>query len=91
VDPYAGGGPDGEPWDTDAWNARTLAQNWARPAPDVREGIGRSAERLLALVESCTADELFTAARAPWLEDPLAETIAWDTFRHYEEHAPHLA
>ena len=88
VDPYPGGD---EPWDTDAWNARILAENRGRTAADVRRGEADSFARLLAAVKRATGEELFARNPHPWLEGSVAEIVIADSIAHYPEHVPHLA
>jgi hypothetical protein len=87
VDPYPG---DDESWDTDAWNARILAENRERTAADVRTGEAASFTRLVGLVEGVTEDELFRDDPQPWLDGTLAQTVISDSVEHYTEHIPHL-
>ena len=76
VDPYPG---DDESWDTDAWNARILAENRERTAADVRAGEAASFTRLVGLVEGVTEDELFREDPQPWLDGTLAQTVISDS------------
>ncbi len=82
----------GVPFDLDAHNARIRDEARSRPAQDVRDGEIKAFERVLAAVEAAPDDALLEAGRFAWLDDePLVETVAWDTIRHYPEHLPHLA
>ena len=46
----------------------------------------------VSLTEAAHNDDLFGADRWPWLSgEALAETVLWDTSRHYEGHLKHLA
>ena len=78
--------------DIDAQNARILEEGRSRSAHDVRRGEAEAFERVVAAVEAAPEDALFEAGRFAWLGDePLVETVAWDTTRHYPEHLSHLA
>jgi hypothetical protein len=80
------------PFDLDAHNARIRDEARSRSADDIRRGEAEAFERVLAAVEAASADALLDAGRFAWLDDePLVETVAWDTVRHYPEHLPHLA
>jgi hypothetical protein len=80
------------PFDLDAHNARIRDEARSRPADDIRRGEAEAFERVLAAVEAASEDALLDAGRYAWLDDePLVETVAWDTVRHYPEHLPHLA
>jgi hypothetical protein len=87
VDPYPG---SDVPWDSDAWNARILAENKDRSADDVRRGEADSFARLVAAVEGATDEELFAADPHPWLDGTAAETVIEDSTRHYPDHLAHL-
>ena len=77
---------------TDAFNARVHREH-LHDRPDVtRAAFNQSFERLLAAIKPLTDNDLFGADRWPWLgEEALAETLLWDTSRHYEAHREHLA
>lgn len=78
--------------DIDAHNARIRDEARSRPARDVRDGETEAFDRVLAAVEAAPEEVLMEAGRFAWLDDePLVETVAWDTIRHYPEHLPHLA
>jgi hypothetical protein len=82
----------GVPFDLDVHNARIRDEARSRPADDIRRGEAEAFERVLAAVEAAPEDALLEAGRFAWLDDePLVETVAWDTVRHYPEHLPHLA
>jgi hypothetical protein len=61
--------------------------------PDVtRVAFEQSFERLMAAIKPLADEELFGADRWPWLGgEALAETLLWDSSRHYEAHLEHLA
>ena len=77
---------------TDGFNERVHREH-LDDRPDVtRVGFKLSFERLLAAIKPLTDDDLFGADRWPWLgEEALAETLLWDTSRHYEAHLKYLA
>ena len=72
---------------TDERNEQTYREH-LDDAPEVsRRGFTESFARLLATLEPVDDDELFAADRWPWLGgEALAETILWDTSRHYNSH-----
>lgn len=76
---------------TDALNERTHGQH-LEDRPDVtRRAFMESFDRLLAALEPCSDEELFAIDRWPWLDgEALAETILWDTARHYDAHLEDL-
>jgi hypothetical protein len=72
---------------TDALNERTHREHLDDPAELARRTFNESFIRLLAALEPCTDEELFTVDRWPWLDgETLVETILWDTSRHYDAH-----
>jgi len=87
--PYDGTDPANT---TDAFNERVHREH-LDDRPDVtRVAFSQSFERLLASVKPLTDDDLFGADRWPWLgEEALAETLLWDTSRHYKAHLENLA
>jgi hypothetical protein len=87
--PYDGTDPTNT---TDAFNERVHREP-RDDRPDVtRVAFNQSFERLLAAIKPLTDDDLFGTDRWPWLgEEALAETLLWDTSRHYEAHHEHLA
>ncbi len=77
--------------DTDAINERTHREHLDDPPQLTRRAFDQSFARLLAALEPCTDEELFAADRWPWLNgEALAETILWDTSRHYDAHRKFL-
>ena len=87
--PYDGTDPANS---TDAFNERVHREH-LDDRPDVtRVALTQSFERLLAAIKPLTDDDLFGADRWPWLgEEALAETLLWDSSRHYEAHREQLA
>jgi hypothetical protein len=87
-----------EPYDTtdpsnstDALNERVLRQHMDDPPELVRRAFTESFDRLLVALEPATDEELFSEDRWPWLGgEALAETILWDSSRHYDDHREHL-
>lgn len=76
---------------TDALNARTHLEHQGDPPELVRRSFEESFNRLLLALEHATDGELFASNRWPWLRgEALAETILWDTSRHYDAHREHL-
>jgi hypothetical protein len=76
---------------TDALNERIHREHLADPPDRTRRAFSASFERLLAALEPCTDEELLAVDRWPWLDgEALAETILWDTARHYDGHREHL-
>jgi hypothetical protein len=87
--PYDGTDPANA---TDAFNERSHREHLGDPPEATRRAFHDSFRRLLSALEPVTDEELFSATRWPWLGgEPLAETVLWDTSRHYEEHRAHLA
>ena len=57
------------------------------PPELARRAFNESFIRLLAALEACPDEELFSVGRWPWLEgEALAEEILWDSSRHYDGH-----
>jgi hypothetical protein len=76
---------------TDAMNERTHREHLDDPPTLTRRAFSESFTRLLAALEPVTDEELFTDERWPWLGgEALAETILWDSSRHYDDHREHL-
>ncbi|HEY3194505.1 MAG TPA: ClbS/DfsB family four-helix bundle protein [Candidatus Dormibacteraeota bacterium] len=86
--PYDGSDPANT---TDAINERTRRDHLDDPPELTRRAFNESFTRLLAALEPVTDEELFAAARWPWLGgEALVETILWDSSRHYDAHREHL-
>lgn len=87
-----------EPYDADdpgfaldTLNERTLREHRDDPPQLVRREFNASFSRLLAALEPLRDGDLFAGDRWPWLRgEPLAETILWDSSRHYDAHREHL-
>ncbi|MEO8570068.1 MAG: ClbS/DfsB family four-helix bundle protein [Chloroflexota bacterium] len=76
---------------TDAFNERTHREHLDDPPELTRQAFGESLARLLTALEPVTDDELFVDDRWPWLDgEALAETILWDSSRHYDAHREDL-
>jgi hypothetical protein len=76
---------------TDALNERTYSEHLDDPPEVTRQAFNDSFTRLLGVIESVTDEELFAEDRWPWLGgEALAETILWDSSRHYNDHREHL-
>ena len=76
---------------TDALNERVQREHADDPPDATRMAFGRSFERLLAAIALLSDDDLFRADRWAWLNgEPLAETLLWDTSRHYTAHLDQL-
>lgn len=76
---------------TDARNERTHREHLDDPVELVRRAFDESFGRLLVALDPCTDEELFAVERWPWLDgEALAETILWDTSRHYDDHRRQL-
>jgi hypothetical protein len=76
---------------TDAFNERVHREHAGDPPELVRRAFDESFSRLLAALEPATDEELFAEDRWPWLGgEALAETVLWDSSRHYEDHREHL-
>ena len=72
---------------TDALNERTHREHLDNSPERTRRAFDDSFTRLLAALEPVTDEELFAVDRWPWLGgEALAETILWDTSRHYDAH-----
>jgi hypothetical protein len=76
---------------TDSLNDQAHGEHLDDPPDLTRLAFSDSFGRLLAALEPCTDEELFAVDHWPWLEgEALAETILWDTARHYDAHFEHL-
>jgi hypothetical protein len=76
---------------TDAMNERMHREHLDAPPALTRQAFGDSFTRLVAALEPVSDEELFADDRWPWLNgESLAETILWDSSRHYEDHREHL-
>jgi hypothetical protein len=72
---------------TDAINERTRRDHLDDPPELTRRAFNESFARLLAALEPVTDEELFATDRWSWLGgEALAETILWDSSRHYDAH-----
>lgn len=77
--------------ETDALNARFHATDCARPLDDVRSGEAEAWQRLLALVDEASDDELFDGGRFAWTEgDPFVGWITGNANEHFDEHLDQL-
>lgn len=74
----------------DQFNAATFLANQSQPLADISQAFHASYERLRAATAALDDADLFAGSqRFPWLEDgELWESVAGNTFEHYEEHAP---
>jgi hypothetical protein len=76
---------------TDAVNSRIHREHLRDPPELARRAFTESFHRLLAALEPLTDDDLFADDRWAWLGgEALAETVLWDSSRHYEAHQEHL-
>jgi hypothetical protein len=76
---------------TDAVNERTHREHLDDAPELTRRAFNESSTRLLAALEPVTEEELFADDRWPWLGgEALAETILWDSSRHYDAHREDL-
>lgn len=72
-----------------AFNDATFAENRERPLAEVLAEFRAAVQRLDANVAAADEGVLFEAGRFPWLRGgKLWESIAGNSFEHYEEHAP---
>lgn len=72
---------------TDALNERSHSEHLHDPPELTRRAFNESFTRLLAALEPVSDAELFTDDRWPWLGgEALAQTILWDSSRHYDAH-----
>ena len=77
---------------TDAFNERVHREHLDDRPDRTRVAFTQSFDRLLAAIKPLTDNDLFDAERWPWLgNEALAETLLWDSSRHYEAHRGHLA
>ena len=76
----------------DVVNAEILAEHRDETPDEVRRSEHEAFERVVAAVEAASDDDLFSVGRFAWLgsEEPLVETVQWDTTRHYPEHLEQL-
>jgi len=93
LDELLSGRPD-PAYDTlpyDERNAQVFAANHERPLADVRREEGQAYQKLVALVERASEDDLFNPQRFTWTKgQPFVEWIAGNSYGHYEEHLPAL-
>jgi len=83
--------PAYDPLDFDQRNAQVFAANHDRPLADVQRDEQQAYQRLLALVERASEDDLFNPQRFAWTRGrPYVEWIAGNSYGHYEEHLPAL-
>lgn len=76
---------------TDAVNERILRDHRDDPPVVARREFNDSFARLLAALETVTDEDLFASDRWQWLGgEALAETILWDSSRHYDAHREQL-
>jgi len=76
----------------DELNARILDDHRGDTPDAVRRSEADAFSRLVAAVEAASDEDLFTVARFAWIgrDEPLAETVEWDSTRHYPEHLAQL-
>jgi hypothetical protein len=75
----------------DAVNAQALAESRKYSLADLLEREKAAYQKVLALINDATADELFNPAHFPWTGGkPFEELIRDNTCGHYEEHLPEL-
>ncbi len=75
----------------DALNEQTHREHLDDPPELARREFDDSFDRLLAAIEPATDEDLFAPDRWPWLQgEALAETILWDSARHYNDHRQFL-
>lgn len=87
-EPYDAADPT---FSTDALNEQVRREHLADPPALARRAFDESFKRLLAALEPATDEELFAGDRWPWLRgEALAETILWDSSRHYDSHREYL-
>ena len=83
--------PAYDPLDFDQRNAQVFAANHDRPLADVQRDEQQAYQRLLALVERASEDDLFNPQCFAWTRGrPYVEWIAGNSYGHYEEHLPAL-
>ncbi|HEX7735299.1 MAG TPA: ClbS/DfsB family four-helix bundle protein [Ktedonobacteraceae bacterium] len=71
------------------FNDATFADNRARTLAEVQAEFRAAVQRLDANVAAADESDLFEAGRFPWLPGgKLWESIAGNSFGHYEEHVP---
>ncbi len=87
-EPYDRGDPANA---LDTLNERSHREHLDDPPELTRRAFKDSFTRLRAALQPVTGEELFAADHWPWLGgEALAETILWDTSRHYDDHREHL-
>jgi hypothetical protein len=78
-------------FDIHAQNRSILDEFRDRDPDEVRAYEAAAFERLVAVIEAASDEDLFTADRFSWLEEgTLAAAVEWDSTKHYAEHLPHL-
>lgn len=79
------------PFDVDDLNRRFVAPCRERPVHEVRAAENEVYGELIGAVNALSDDQLAQRGRYPWAPDaPFAETIADQTFAHYQEHEPRI-
>lgn len=80
-----------DPGDTDQLNALLHAADRFRSLEDVIAGETNAWQRLIAMVESATDDELFDPEHFAWTEgDPFVGWVRANADQHIDEHLDHL-
>jgi hypothetical protein len=91
LDELLSGRPD-PAYDTlnfDERNALVFKANHDRPLADVRAEEQQAYQKLVALVERASHDDMFNPQRFTWTKgQPFFEWIAGNSYGHYEEHLP---
>jgi hypothetical protein len=82
----------GYTWDDiDGLNERTFIENQNRPLPEVLAISHQAYQQLLAQVRSLSEEDITNPNRFPWTEnEPLATSIAANSYWHYHEHAEQI-
>jgi len=73
----------------DAFNHETFAANRTRLPDEILADFRATVKRLYSNVEKADESDLFEPGRFAWLEGGMLwQSVAGNTFEHYEEHAP---
>jgi hypothetical protein len=91
VEALRAGDTPGRAEDTDALNARFLAESRDRTLEDVRAGERAAYAAMLSTIDACSDEELLDSGHFAWTQgDALAQLFRWNSDEHYDEHLEQL-